>query len=297
MKNRIVQNWVQLCYMEYQDGITRVTCGGGNYYIGYRFSRRCFDEGLTSRKFLRGEPLLTALMNKGIYFLIYRDGRGDVEKIYVGKAGERSDEALGVSNRIKEHTRDKYKNWDEAVVLTWRDNSMNATLVTFLEHEFHDMIKRFRGEKMLANDITPSSSTPGERELYDLEEFASKHAPRMISALGYTFLEAKKVHAKRLVKAKEIPDRVAKQKTPAGGKPMFDGGTRSGKTQFAKLIARRGGNAGSFGVILRYLAPKDSTSRLPCKPGGRWRKLLEDAGVKFDKNDFVKDWQHAKNPL
>lgn len=70
-----------------------------------------------------------------------------------------------------------------------------------------------------------------------------------------------------------------------------------GKTQFAKLIARRGGNEGSFGVILRYLAPKNSTSRLPCRQDGRWRDLLEGAGVKFDRHDFVTDWQHAKNPL
>ncbi len=73
--------------------------------------------------------------------------------------------------------------------------------------------------------------------------------------------------------------------------------TWSGKTQFAKLIARRGGNVGSFGVILRYLAPKNSNSRLPCHPNGRWRKLLEDAGVKFDRADFVTDWTCAKNPL
>lgn len=295
MKNRIVQNWVSLCYMEYQDGITRVTCGEGDYCIGYRFSRQCFDEGLTSRKFLSGEPLLTALMNKGVYFLIYRDGRGDVEKIYVGKAGERSDEALGVTNRIKEHTRDKYKDWDEAVVLTWRDNSMNATRVTFLEHEFHDMIKRFRGEKMLANDVTPSSSTPGERELNDLERFANVHAPRMIAALGYTFLEAKKSHARLLPNASL--SRKPKQKQPVVEKHSGDEGIWKGKTQLAKLIARRGGNEGAAGGILQFFAEIGSKVRKPCRPGTKWRKPLEDAGVRFDADGFVVDWEHAKNPL
>ena len=295
MKNRIVQNWVSLCYMEYQDGITRVTCGEGDYCIGYRFSRQCFDEGLTSRKFLSGEQLLSALMNKGVYFLIYRDGRGDVEKIYVGKAGERSDEALGVTNRIKEHTRDKYKNWDEAVVLTWRDNSMNATRVTFLEHEFHDMIKRLHGEKMLANDVTPSSSTPGERELNDLERFANVHAPRMIAALGYTFLEAKKSHVKLVPKVS--PPKKDKPKQCMEREPTGDGGAWKGKTQLAKLIARRGGNEGAFGGVLQYFAPVGSKVRRPCHQNSKWRNLLDEAGVKFDNAGFVVDWEHAKNPL
>jgi len=66
----------------------------------------------------------------------------------------------------------------------------------------------------------------------------------------------------------------------------------SGKTQLAKLIARRGGNEGAFGGILHYF------SRMkPCGKSSKWRKPLEEAGVKFDKHDFVKDWEHAKNPL
>ena len=71
----------------------------------------------------------------------------------------------------------------------------------------------------------------------------------------------------------------------------------SGKTQLAKLIARRGGNEGAFGGILQYFAPVGSKVRKPCHPGSKWRKPLEDAGVKFDKNDFVSDWTCAKNPL
>ena len=72
---------------------------------------------------------------------------------------------------------------------------------------------------------------------------------------------------------------------------------REGKTQFAKLIARRGGNEGAFGGILHYFADQGSKVRKPCHPGSKWRKPLEDAGVKFDKNDYVVDWQCSKNPL
>ena len=77
----------------------------------------------------------------------------------------------------------------------------------------------------------------------------------------------------------------------------FDKETWSGKTQLAKLIARRGGNEGAFGGILQYFAPVGSKVRRPCHPGSKWRKLLEDAGVKFDKDAFVSDWTCAKNPL
>ena len=201
---RIGQYWVSLCYLNLADGVVRVTCGEGDYCIGYRFSHDAFNSELSSRKILDKEQLLSALTNKGVYFLVFRDERGTISKVYVGKAGERADEKLGVLNRIKEHCRDKYKDWDEAVVLTWRDNSLNATRVSFLEHEFHDMIKRFYGEGMLSNDVTPSSSTPGERELNDLEKFANVHAPRMLAALGYTFLEERKRHKKASKKCSRI---------------------------------------------------------------------------------------------
>ena len=65
-----------------------------------------------------------------------------------------------------------------------------------------------------------------------------------------------------------------------------------GKTQLAKLIARRGGNEGAFGGILHYF------SRVrPCVKTSKWRELLEFAGIKFDANDYVINWAVAKNPL
>ena len=65
-----------------------------------------------------------------------------------------------------------------------------------------------------------------------------------------------------------------------------------GKTQLAKLIARRGGNEGAFGGILHYF----SRTR-PCGKASKWRTILESAGIKFDANDCVIDWAVAKNPL
>lgn len=75
---------------------------------------------------------------------------------------------------------------------------------------------------------------------------------------------------------------------PSGG----SGERWDGKTQLAKLIARRGGNEGAFGGILHYF------SRMRrCAKTSKWRKLLESAGIKFDANDYVINWAAVKNPL
>ena len=89
----------------------------------------------------------------------------------------------------------------------------------------------------------------------------------------------------------------AKKRAAVGGVRISCGETWTGKTQLAKLIARRGGNEGAFGGILQYFAEECSKVRRPCRASSKWRKLLEDAGVKFDAADFVVDWKHAKNPL
>lgn len=65
-----------------------------------------------------------------------------------------------------------------------------------------------------------------------------------------------------------------------------------GRTQLAKLIARRGGNEGAFGGILHFFS-----RRRPCVKSSKWRKLLVAAGIRFDERDYVIDWAVAKNPF
>ncbi len=91
----------------------------------------------------------------------------------------------------------------------------------------------------------------------------------------------------------------ALQSTPRAtpGVKGTTGMTWSGKTQLAKLIARRGGNEGAYGGILQYFVEEGAKARKQCRPGSKWRKALEDAGVRFDADSFVVDWEHAKNPL
>ena len=43
---RIGQYWVSLCYLKLADGVVRVTCGEGDYCIGYRFSQDVFVKAI-----------------------------------------------------------------------------------------------------------------------------------------------------------------------------------------------------------------------------------------------------------
>lgn len=63
-------------------------------------------------------------------------------------------------------------------------------------------------------------------------------------------------------------------------------------TQLAKIIAERGGNAGSHGHVYLTLARKRR-----CPVSSKWRPVLESVGLKFDATDYVVDWTAAKNPL
>jgi len=63
-------------------------------------------------------------------------------------------------------------------------------------------------------------------------------------------------------------------------------------TQFAKWVARQGGNEGAFGGILHFLS-----RRKPCTIKSKWRKPLEKIGVKFDSQDFVSEWKCAKKTV
>ena len=71
-----------------------------------------------------------------------------------------------------------------------------------------------------------------------------------------------------------------------------NGEHRNGRTQLARLIARRGGNEGAFGGILHYFS-----RRRPCVKSSKWRVLLVAAGIQFDERDYVSDWTLAKNPF
>lgn len=94
-------------------------------------------------------------------------------------------------------------------------------------------------------------------------------------------------------KARAIPVvKIAHEKKFSAVKEMW-----KSKTELARLIARRAGCEGAKDGVAQYFAPVGSKVRKPCHPGSKWREPLENAGVRFDKDDFVSDWTCAKNPL
>jgi len=60
-------------------------------------------------------------------------------------------------------------------------------------------------------------------------------------------------------------------------------------TQLAKWITTQDGNIGAWGGVQQLL-----TARRPCKPTSKWRKPLEELGIRFDANNLVVDWRSAK---
>lgn len=66
----------------------------------------------------------------------------------------------------------------------------------------------------------------------------------------------------------------------------------TGKTQLARLLARREGNEGAYRGVLLLL-----TRKRACRQSSKWRAPLEQAGLTFDQDGFVLDWTRAKNPL
>ena len=95
-------------------------------------------------------------------------------------------------------------------------------------------------------------------------------------------------------KGKALVD-IRKDVGRSGSEPNNDieqGEHWKGKTQLARLIARRGGNEGAYGGILHLFSRKR-----PCGANSKWRVPLEHAGIKFDTKDYVVDWSVANNPL
>ena len=117
-------------------------------------------------------------------------------------------------------------------------------------------------------------------EVFDEEENISREFNKPV-------VERKDIHSKERRKAL----------TQKHKKSAISGETWESKTQLARIIARRAGNEGAKDGVAQYFAPVTSKVRKPCHPDSKWRKPLEDAGVKFDNNDYVIDWQCAKNPL
>jgi hypothetical protein len=202
---------------------------------------------------------------------------------YIGQTG--GTKGGGISNRFKTHKWEKGF-WDCALVIRDQHGDFGKDSIrAWFEWKLNDIAKS-------ANTSVVLSSAGKQDDPYGVEERLNAILA-VCRLIGISWAFQGDAH-KAIV-----PPSKKSVKSNSSAKPvtMLQAESWKGKTQLAKLIARRGGNEGAFGGILQFFAEVGSKVRKPCRPGTKWRKPLEEAGVKFDHTDFVVDWEHAKNPL
>lgn len=186
--------FLNLCFLDgKRDGAVRCQ-DGEEKYIAYRFSKERY-EGIRREK--RSDDLLAHVENKGIYFLLFRRENGFVDRVYVGKAGDRSNERLGMLNRINEHRRDSYRDWSEAVLLTTKDNAWGPTELNYLENGFYKILNE-NGTHACGNGNTPTGATPTDQRKHYLDRFMAKLSRDLVSAMGLNFLNPPKKIIRKL---------------------------------------------------------------------------------------------------
>ena len=201
---------------------------------------------------------------------------------YIGETG--ATKGGGVANRFKTHKWEK-DFWNSALVIRDRNGEFDSgSIRAWFEWKLNDIAKAANTAVILSRAGKQEEPIGVKKRLNDILAVC-----RFIG-ISWAFYEEENPEA-------EPPAKKTMEKP--SNKPAATTRLESwnGKTQLAKLIARRGGNEGAFGGILQYFAEEGSKVRKPCHHNSKWRKPLEDAGVTFDKNDYVKDWQSAKNPL
>lgn len=139
--------------------------------VAWKMPRRMLDECRALDEFSRS----------GVYFLF------GPNSVYVGQAEVRAS-GEAIYRRILEHTTDRLKDcWDEAVILTSRDNTLGRTDISFLENYFYDRAVNTRRYQVLNNN-TPSPGTVTMEKRSELEEFADS-SELIIGVLGYKVFE------------------------------------------------------------------------------------------------------------
>jgi hypothetical protein len=206
--------------------------------------------------------------------LIVRGHKVDVEEYKGGKVVGRS--GAKIRANIKRHEAAKAK-----VVKPIRKNIGKTKAFSFAEVEISN------GAKLVFVPTGAEVTVAGDKKIeykgthYSLSGYCKEFMPRKNASGAYQGPKYFSYNGKSLLE-------IRNERTPSCGiEERWEG-----KTQLAKLIARRGGNEGAFGGILHYF------SRMrPCVKTSKWRELLEFAGIKFDTKNYVINWAVAKNPL
>lgn len=247
------------------DGLARCYCNGASAE-GYRL---LWDKVAEMKS-------AEVLDMPGIYFIIEKKGNEKHKpRIYVGQGDKRKNQKA-MLNRVKEHKRKGEFTWADDVVFIRIPDSFGPTEFSFLENKFYQLI--VEAEAYDASQEDPHKAIPRDEIKYQVN-CVLEEAEWILSIFGHRPFTKSVVADKVLVFDTKKEIKTAAEKW-------------EGKTQLAKLIAKRGGNEGAYGGILHYFSNFKA-----CAKTSKWRKPLEDVGIKFDDKDMVIDWSVADNPL
>lgn len=158
------------------DGDTsdRIKAQLGNWNgIIYRIPRQSLDKCST------GGDIAKHIQHAGIYFLLGETEDGN-PSIYIGQASARKN-GKGLIQRITEHKGDANE-WNEIVILTRKEDSLDATELNCLENKFTNLAINAR-RYTVVNRVDPSKGNISEEKEYEMDEYIA-NSLIIVSVLG-----------------------------------------------------------------------------------------------------------------
>jgi len=284
------RKFFDLCYVDGRpNGVVRCQFADTRY-VAYRFPRERFED---LRKMKRKDNILEHLEFKGVYFLLTYSDSGKLIRVYVGKAGERADDRLGMLNRIYEHRNDKYKDWTDAVLLTTKGNDWSATELNYLENGFFQRVTESLGENVCINSATPTASQPTYQQQHALDNLMNSYAQEAFAVMGIEVLTQHDKRKRCKARGKSCGDAGESEHYMAGtNTPLFHCTTK--KVKAFGWLSRKSGpkaftvKAGSF-ISLTPVA-----SFVKERAYGIWRAFIESD--KVDNKGRLKEDHEFSSP-
>ena len=137
-----------------------------------RLSKECIIYKM-SRSVLKhdidNDEMKKNLNHAGIYFLLGKDKDTYKTNIYVGQAGLRKD-GTGLARRIKDHDNKKEAFWDEFVIFTTRNNTLEKSDICYLEDKFTKLARK------IPNNIVQNLADTNDGNINDEKKNYFEHA-------------------------------------------------------------------------------------------------------------------------
>lgn len=107
-----------------------------------------------------GGDISRHILHAGIYFLLVENENGN-STIYIGQASARKN-GKGLIQRLNEHKSDEHE-WTEIIILTRKDDSLDATELNFLENKFTNLAQNVN-RYVVINRCDPSKGYVSEEK-------------------------------------------------------------------------------------------------------------------------------------